>query len=80
VTRDDRVAPRFLLVRIEPDLHPSRVVGIFHQIVQTPGVEACTSAEILDLNRDQLELLGGLEHVTQSPLFEEAALFTSDAA
>lgn len=32
---------RFLLVQLEPDLHPSRITGIYCRIVQTPGVVSC---------------------------------------
>jgi hypothetical protein len=45
---------RFLVVRLEKDLHPSRVVGIFCAFRQIPGVVSVTdlsaiSAETLDV-------------------------------
>lgn len=72
--------PRFLLVRLEDDLQSSRVVGIFHTISLTPGVEAVWSADIAGLDTDHLELLGAAatirekeDHLKQGELFIDLA-------
>jgi hypothetical protein len=45
---------RALVVVLEDDLHPSRVVGLYHNISQLPGVQCV--ADLSSISRDVLDL------------------------
>ncbi len=40
---------QFLLVELEPELHHSRVAGIFHAIALTPGVKSVSDLSLTPL-------------------------------
>jgi len=59
---------RFLLVRLEDDLHPSRVVGVFHRIALTPGVQCVFAADLTGLSDERLAVLTASPTPTQHEL------------
>lgn len=49
----------YILVRLEPGLHHSRVTGIWHAIANIPGVKCEFSLDLMGLSADRMDVLTG---------------------
>jgi hypothetical protein len=49
--------PRFLLIRLEPDLHASRIAGVWAALRLLPGVLCVFEADLTRLPSERLDVL-----------------------